>query len=76
MRKFRKRRSSADCDTPHSYCSVCEMQLGPVPIDTENDYGRNGAHYLKDGGGAAFVNNTWFNDYGNEGRWITMVFRI
>jgi hypothetical protein len=52
------------------------MQLGPVPIDTENDYGKNGAHFLKDGGGAAFVNNTWFNDYGNEGRWITMVYRI
>ena len=43
---------------------------------TENDYGKNGAHFLKDGGGAAFVNNTWFNDYGNEGRWITMVYRI
>jgi hypothetical protein len=52
-----------------------EMQLGPVPIDTQDDYGKNGAHFLADGGGSKIRNNNWFNSASESG-WLTKVYKI
>ena len=75
MRRYQKNRQCGDCDSPRSYCSTTAMQLGPVPIDTQDDYGKNGAHFLADGGGSKFRNNNWFNN-GSESYWFTKVYKI
>ena len=73
--KQRKNRMHGDCDTPHSYSSLQSMELGPIPIETEDDYGINSAYYIQ------YQNmfktcNLYFNDNIGDARWLSMVFKI
>lgn len=47
MRRYRKHRTDGDCDSLHSYSPSTPMSFGCIPIDMNEDYGKNGAHHIR-----------------------------
>ena len=75
MKNRNRIRINADCDMPHSYIHNGEMTLGPVPIDTDCDYGCNSSTRLQNQNN--FENfHLYLDTRSYEARYMTMLFKI
>lgn len=76
MRRYRKNRCDGDCDSLHSYSFNTPMSLGNVPIDMDEDYGKNGARHILSVTKINLHTNWPYGIEESEAYWIDKIFKI
>ena len=76
MRRYRKNRCDGDCDSLHSYSFNTPMSLGNVPIDMDEDYGKNGARHILSTSKINLHYNWPYSIEESEAYWIDKIFKI
>ena len=76
MRRYRKNRCDGDCDSLHSYSFNTPMSLGNVPIDMDDDYGKNGARHILSVTKINLHTNWPYSIEESEAYWIGKIFKI
>lgn len=76
MRRYRKNRCDGDCDSLHSYSFNTPMSLGNVPIDMDDDYGKNGARHILSVTKINLHTNWPYSIEESEAYWIDKIFKI
>lgn len=76
MRRYRKNRCDGDCDSLHSYSFNTPMSLGNVPIDMDEDYGKNGARHILSVTKINLHTNWPYSIEESEAYWIDKIFKI
>lgn len=76
MRRYRKNRWNSDCDSLHSDSFDAPMSFGTVPIDMDEDYGKNGARHILNATKIKSYTNWPYNIEQSEAFWITRLLKI
>lgn len=76
MRRYRKNRCDGDCDSLHSYSFNTPMSLGNVPIDMDDDYGKNGARHILSVTKINLHTNWPYSIEESEAYWIDKIFKM
>ena len=76
MRRYRKNRCDGDCDSLHSYSFNTPMSLGNVPVDMDEDYGKNGARHILSVTKINLHTNWPYSIEESEAYWIDKIFKI
>lgn len=76
MRRYRKNRWNSDCDSLHSDSFDAPMSFGSVPIDMDEDYGKNGARHILNATKIKLYTNWPYNIEQSEAFWINRLLKI
>lgn len=76
MRRYRKNRINGDCDSLYSHNPSTPMSFGCIPIDMNEDYGKNSIHYILRGSKLRLYMNWPHNVEESDAYFIVRMFKI
>lgn len=76
MRRYKKHRCDADCDSLHSFYFNQPMSFGIIPIEIEEDYGINGYRHILNAPKLNFQINWPYSIETSEAYFIDRIFKI
>lgn len=76
MRRYKKNRCDADCDSLHIFYFNQPMSFGMIPIEIEEDYGINGYRHILNASKLNFQFNWPYSIETSEAYFIDRIFKI